>query len=180
VTINTPQYCFRLASLSDEKSIVTLVNSAYRGESSRVGWTTEAELLNGQRTDATEICSLINVRDSLFLLCLRDDEIIGSVHLHKQNEATAYLGMLVILPELQGKGLGKRFIKEAEGLALARWKVTRIQISVITLRIELIAFYERLGYCKTGEVKPFPDDPRFGILKVPSLKFAVLEKQFRL
>ncbi|MDX8386717.1 MAG: GNAT family N-acetyltransferase [Gallionella sp.] len=177
VTANTP-LSYRIASLTDVKAIATLVNSAYRGESSRAGWTTEADLLDGQRTDVTEICRLIDMRDSLFLLCLSDDVIIGSVHLQKLDEATANLGMLVILPVLQGRGLGKRFIREAEELALARWEATRIQISVITLRKELIAFYERLGYCQTGEVKPFPDDPRFGILKVPSLNFEVLEKLF--
>ncbi len=169
---------FRIASLTDGEAIVRLVNSAYRGESSRDGWTTEADLLDGQRTDATEICRLIDMRDSLFLLCLSDNVIIGSVHLQKLDEVAAYMGMLVILPVLQGKGVGKRFIREAEELAQARWEAARIQIQVITYRNELIAFYERLGYCRTGEIKPFPDDPRFGIPKVPSLKFEVLERQF--
>jgi len=169
---------FRIASLTDGSAIVSLVNSAYRGESSRAGWTTEADLLDGQRTDATEINHLIDMEDSLLLLCLSDDVIIGSVHLKRLDEATAYMGMLVILPVLQGRGMGKRFILEAENLALTRWKVARIQIYVITLRNELIAFYERLGYCRTSKIEPFPDDPKFGIPKVPSLEFEVLERQF--
>jgi len=152
------------------------VNSAYRGESSRAGWTTEADLLDGQRTDATEICRLIDMRDSLFLLCQSDDVIIGSVHLKKLDEKTAYMGMLVIQPVLQGRGLGKRFIQEAEGLALASWEATKIQIQVITFRHELIAYYERLGYLRTGETRTFPTDPRFGIPKVRGLEFEILEK----
>src|SRR4051794_13241714 len=42
---------FREAGPADLGAIVALVESAYRGESSRAGWTTEADLLDGQRTD---------------------------------------------------------------------------------------------------------------------------------
>ena len=170
------QLFFRRAAPADVDAIVALVNSAYRGVSSRAGWTTEADLLDGQRTDAAEIAHLISAGDSLILLCQRGDEIIGSVHLEKVDAITAYMGMLVIRPVLQGRGLGKQFIREAENAARAEWGTARMQIWVITLRHELIAYYERLGYRRTGEIRPFPADPRYGIPKVAGLKFEVLEK----
>jgi ribosomal protein S18 acetylase RimI-like enzyme len=167
---------FRRAAPADIGAIVALVNSAYRGESSRAGWTTEADLLDGQRTDAAEIAHLIGVDDSLILLCLRGDEIIGSAHLEMVDTKAAYLGMLVIKPVLQGQSLGKLLIREAEDVARAQWGTTRMQIQVITLRHELIAYYERLGYRRTGEIRPFPTDPRYGVPKLAGLQFEVLEK----
>lgn len=170
------QFSFRRAAPADVDAIVALVNSAYRGESSRAGWTTEADLLDGQRTDAEEIAHLIGADDSLILLCQRGDEIIGSVHLQKVDDATAYMGMLVIRPVLQGRGLGKQFIRVAEQAARAEWGTARMQIWVITLRHELIAYYVRLGYRRTGGIRPFPADPRYGIPKLAGLQFEVLEK----
>lgn len=167
---------FRRATPADVDAIVALVNSAYRGESSRAGWTTEADLLDGQRTDAAEIAHLIAADNSLILLCLRGGEIIGSVHLEKVDATTAYMGMLVIRPVLQGQGLGKQFIRVAEDAARAEWGAVRMQIQVITLRHELIAYYERLGYRRTGQIRPFPADPRYGIPKLAGLQFEVLEK----
>jgi len=167
---------FRRAMPDDVEEIVVLVNSAYRGESSRAGWTTEADLLDGQRTDAVEIAQLVGADESLMLLCQSGNEIIGSVHLEKVDADTAYMGMLVIRPGLQGQGSGKQFIHHAEDAARAEWGTARMQIWVISLRHELIAYYERLGYRRTGEFRPFPTDPRYGIPKVAGLKFEVLEK----
>jgi RimJ/RimL family protein N-acetyltransferase len=167
---------FRRAKLADIDVIVALVNSAYRGMTSRAGWTTEADLLDGQRTDAAEIAQLMGANDSLILLCLLGNEIIGSAHLERFDSTIAYMGMLVIRPVLQGKGLGKQFIREAEQVAHAEWGTTRMQIQVISLRHELIAYYERIGYRRTGEIRQFPSDPRYGIPKVNGLQFEVLEK----
>ena len=167
---------FHRAAPADVDAIVALVNSAYRGESSRAGWTTEADLLDGQRTDAEEISQLMVADDSIILLCLHGIDIIGSVHLEKLDAETSYMGMLVIRPVLQGQGLGKQFMNAAEQTARAEWGTTRMQIQVITLRHELIAYYERLGYRRTGEIRPFPSDPRYGRPKVTGLKFEVLEK----
>jgi len=168
---------FRRAVASDVNSIVALVNSAYRGESSRAGWTTEADILGGQRTDAEEISRLIAEDNSVILLCLRDGEIIGTVHLERVDAATAYMGMLVIRPTLQGRGLGRRFMAEAENFARAEWCSKRMQMKVITLRHELIAYYQRRGYRRTGETGPFPAcNPKYGLPKVAGLMFEVLEK----
>jgi ribosomal protein S18 acetylase RimI-like enzyme len=174
---NKGDLTFRCATAADVDAIVALVNSAYRGESSRAGWTTEADILGGQRTDAQEISRLIAEEGSAILLCLRAGEIIGSAHVERMDTATAYMGMLVIRPVLQGQGLGRCLMDEAERFVRAEWGAARMQMQVITLRHELIAYYERRGYLRTGETKPFPaTDPRFGLPKVEELTFEVLEK----
>lgn len=166
---------FRSATLADVEPIVALVNSAYRGDSSRNGWTTEADLLDGQRTDADEVTRLIVAEDSMFLLCLSNSCIVGNVHLQYRGNA-AYLGMLVIQPGMQGKGTGHKLIQAAEGTAIKIWGAQRMSMYVITLRHELIAFYERRGYRRTGQLEAFPDDVRFGIQRVADLEFELLEK----
>jgi len=167
----------RRATAADVDAIVALVNSAYRGETSRAGWTSEADILGGQRTDAREISHLIAADGSAILLALQDGEIVGSVHVERMDAATAYLGMLVIRPVLQGRGLGRRFMEEAERYVRAEWGASRVQMQVITRRHELIAYYERRGYRRTGEIRPFPAaDPRFGLPKIEGIEFEVLEK----
>jgi len=168
---------FRRAGTADAEAIAALVNSAYRGDSSRAGWTTEADLLGGQRTDAEEIAQLIAREGSALLLCLRAGELVGSVHVERMDDETAYLGMLVIRPVLQGQGLGRSLMEEVERFAGTEWYARRMQMQVITLRPELIAWYERRGYRRTGEIRPFPaSDPRFGLPRVAELQFEVLEK----
>ncbi len=162
---------------ADVDAIVALVNSAYRGESSRAGWTTEADILGGQRTDAEEIARLVATDGSAILLCLRGGETIGSVHVERVDAALAYMGMLVIRPVLQGRGLGRWLMDEAERHVRAEWGAGRMQMQVITLRQELIAYYVRRGYLRTGETRPFPAaDPKFGLPRVEGLMFEVLEK----
>jgi predicted N-acetyltransferase YhbS len=168
---------FRRATPADTATVVALVNSAYRGDSSRAGWTTEADILGGQRTDAGEIAHLIEKEGSVILICQRDGEIIGSVHLEQVDVSTVYMGMLVIKPVLQGQGLGRRFIAEAERFARVGWDPSRMRMQVISLREELIAYYERRGYRRIGETLPFPvSDPGFGLPRVEGLEFEVLEK----
>lgn len=166
---------FRQARLEEVGFIVELVNSAYRGEASKAGWTTEADLLDGQRTDEHEIKNLIEDENSMILLCLQGDEVIGSVNLQRKGEA-GYLGMFVVKPTLQGAGIGKRFLQAAEEICRQKWNSKKMTMSVITLRAELIAFYERRGYQRTGEMLPFPKDPGNGIPRVENLQFEMLEK----
>ena len=177
ISESSAKISFRRAQLSDAATIVELVNSAYRGESSRAGWTTEADILGGQRTDADEISYLITMKDSVILLCLCGDVMIGSVHLEKIDSEMAYLGMLVVNPILQGQGSGKRFMTQAEEFARTEWGIKRMQMQVITLRGELIAYYQRRGYQLTGEIRAFPEfEPKFGLPKVKGLKLSVMEK----
>ncbi len=169
---------FRKARIDEAGQIAALVNSAYRGESSRAGWTTEADFLDGQRTDLEEISGLIGKAASLILLCLDGNDLIGSVHLEKSADA-ACLGMLAINPQLQGRGVGKMLLTEAESMATDAWHSDKMKMAVITIRPELIAYYERRGYRRTGVHKVFPADICFGIQKVKGLKLEWLEKDLR-
>ena len=162
------------AQLEDVSALNKLVNSAYRGESSKKGWTTEADLLGGLRTHEAGIAETISKPDTTILKYTENQEILGCVMLVEQDSAI-YLGMLTVSPELQGKGIGKAFLAAAETHAKEVMK-SIIVMTVISVRTELIDWYERHGYVRTGEIKPFPmNDPNFGIPKQP-LEFIVLEK----
>jgi ribosomal protein S18 acetylase RimI-like enzyme len=167
---------FRCATVEDADAISGLVNSAYRGESSKQGWTTEADLLEGLRTTAQEIQQLITGEDSFLLLCFRGAMLAGSVHVEKQG-AQAYIGMFVVRPDIQGAGIGKHLLKEAETLARKAWQVNSYVMVVITSRHELIAFYERRGYQRTGELNEFPVNPALWTPKVDGLKMERMEKR---
>ena len=165
---------FAICSNEDISSLVKLVNSAYRGESSKKGWTTEADLLDGIRTDKDGIYRMIHQPGSVILKCMMDNELAGCVYLQKQ-ENYLYLGMLTVSPELQASGIGKELLKASEDFA-SREGCDIIMMTVITARQELIQWYERRGYNQTAERRPFPNDPRFGIPKQP-LEFLVMEKK---
>lgn len=170
------QLQYRDACPEEAETIAALVNSAYRGDSSRVGWTTEADLLGGQRTDAGMVRELIEAEGSRLWLCLHNDEIIGSVHL-RDEPGGLYVGMLMVSPLLQGHGIGGRFLAAIEERARREWAATRIRMTVISMRGELIAWYERKGYRRTGVVEAFPTSVRFGIPRVEGLELLVLEKR---
>ncbi len=162
------------ATKNDISEISNLVNSAYRGESSKKGWTTEEHLLGGIRTDEQDLLKTFENDAITVLKFTENDKIIGTVSLEKQGNKL-YLGMLTVSPELQGGGVGKQLLKAAEIFAL-EISIPKIVMTVISVRAELIAWYERHGYVRTGETKPFPmDDPNFGIPK-EFLEFIVLEK----
>jgi len=173
--IDSPDLQFRTASNADAEAIAELVNSGYRGEVSRAGWTTEADYLIGKRTDTEEVAALIAAPDAVLLLCIRDDELAGSVHLQRSDDS-AYLGMFVVKPTLQDRGIGKRFMQAAEEFVKRHWQARRMEMTVITFRLELIAYYERRGYRRTGVYKPFPLDDRRSTAVVDGLQFEVLEK----
>lgn len=173
--IMTITHSMSKAEQQDAGQIAALVNSAYRGESSKQGWTTEADLLAGLRTDTEEIQRLISTDDSLFLLCKVEEKLIGSVHLQKQAEQVC-LGMLVVSPLLQGNGIGKQLLEAAEQAAQETWAVNKSVMTVIACRHELIAFYERRGYRRTGVSKEFPVNPELWTAKVADLRLEILEK----
>lgn len=159
----------------DAGQIAALLNSAYRGESSKQGWTTEADLLAGRRTDTEEILRLIANHDSMFLLCKTKAELLGAVHLQKQLKQVC-LGMLAVSPSLQGRNIGKQLLLAAEQAAQETWAVNKSVMSVISCRNELIAFYERRGYRRTGISKAFPVNPALWTAKIPGLRLEILEK----
>lgn len=165
-----------IASLADIPELVTLINSAYRGEASRKGWTTEADLLAGELRTDTSALSAIMQRPGTLLLRHRENDgrITGSVFLEVQARGL-YLGMLSVSPLAQGGGIGKKLMKAAEDIAREKG-CPCIFMTVISVRDELIAWYERLGYQDTGERQPFVVDARFGTPTRP-LEFLVMEKK---
>lgn len=155
---------FRKALPQDSDAVSALVNSAYRGDSSKVGWTTEAHLLGGQRTDAGKILELIQDPHGRIEMAFENDELIGLMNLIVEGE-TLYFGMLTVRPDLQNRGIGKILIQRTEDLA-RELGLKRVRMTVISQRTELIAFYERRGYTWTGQTEPFPaNEPRFGLPK---------------
>ena len=171
------KYHFRKAQDSDAEALDVLVNSAYRGESSRKGWTTEADLLGGQRTDPQGIRQLIQERESVILLFEKDQAILACVHLKKKDENTCYFGMFTVSPDLQKQGIGKTLMKEAEIFAKNNWHCRLMEMTVITLRTELMNWYLKHGYEKTKEMRDFPyGDDRFGLPLRGDLKMLVLRK----
>ncbi len=163
----------RPATTADVPRLNTLVNGAYRGDGSKKGWTTEADLLDGIRTSEPSLQAMIARPDAVILLAVDDNEIIGCVYL-EQRGPVLYLGMLTVHPEQQARGIGARLMQAAEERA-QQLGCLYIQMSVLTARDSLIAYYLRKGFVDTGERLPFPDDPKFGIPKQP-LQFMVMQK----
>lgn len=164
------------AVAADIPEMVALVNSAYRGDSSRQGWTTEAHLLDGQRTDADDLHDLLTAPGATFLLARQSvtGQLLGSVYL-KAQAPDLYLGMLSVSPAHQAYGIGKQLMAAAEAHARAL-DHSGLLISVISVRHELLAWYERHGFRRTGETIDFPRDTRFGIPK-QELELLLLRKQ---
>lgn len=166
----------RTARHTDVPGLHQLIESAYRGDGARRGWTHEADLLGGQRTDAAALQEILSDPHQRMLLVEDDGVILGCVVV-AERAGGAYLGMLTVRPELQGHGLGRTLLDSAENLARDMFDAGEIEMTVIRQREELIAWYERRGYVRTGERRPFPHhDPRFGVANTPELEFAVLAK----
>ncbi len=169
-------HIIRRATLQDAGPLAQLVNSAYRGASSRKGWTTEADLLDGTRTDETGIVELISKANHALLICESEGKLLGCVEVDTSSPDKLYLGMLTVNPDLQGLGIGKILMKAAESEG-AKSGCLSVYMTVISVRKELIDWYKRQGYQETGERKPFGfNDPKFGLPKKP-LEFIVLEKK---
>jgi len=167
---------FRAATPADIPALIALVTSAYRGDASRAGWTTEADILDGARIDAEGLQADIARARSTILLAERDGHLLACAHVADGGEH-GYFGMFAVDPTQQGSGLGKQLIAEAEAYGVRAWGLSSMLMTVIDVREELIAFYERRGYVRTGIKKPFPyGDERFGIPKRDDLQFEILEK----
>lgn len=169
---------FRAAVAADVPRIVALVESAYRGDSGRRGWTTESDLLDGQRTDADEVSALLVEPDHALLLAETSGTLVSSCLVARQDDA-GYFGMFAVDPTQQDHGVGRAMLAHAEAWAREHWHSRAMVMSVIVQRGELIAWYGRRGYQPTGEYQPFPyGDARFGLPRREDLRFEVLRKVF--
>lgn len=172
---------YRAAQANDISALNRLVESAYRGESAKQGWTHEADLLGGQRTDEDAISESLANPNVVMLVAEENGRIIGCVQGTRLDSddgtVKAYMGMLTVDPTLQAQGLGRQLMTAIEAEVAATFGATAMEMTVIKQRSELIAYYERRGYVRTGETRPFPlDDERFGLPKTRELEFVVLEK----
>jgi ribosomal protein S18 acetylase RimI-like enzyme len=169
---------FRLAGSRDVGAIVRLVDSAYRGDASRAGWTTEADLLDGQRTDAEAVSAVVDAGGSAMLMAEADGHLAGCCQLERRPGGEVYFGMFAVRPGWQGRGLGQEILTEAERLACEEWGAVTMIMTVLVQRLDLIAWYQRRGYRLTGSSRPFPyGEERFGIPRRPDLSFVELAKR---
>ncbi|WP_432483707.1 GNAT family N-acetyltransferase [Kineococcus esterisolvens] len=173
---------FREAALADVPAVVALVESAYRGASSRAGWTTEADLLDGRRTDEEGIAAIVADPDAVLLLAERpaggpaSARLLGCCELRRTGDA-AHFGTFAVRPVLQGGGIGASLLARADAEAVRRWGSAALEMTVIAQRADLIAWYQRRGFSATGHRRPFPyGDERFGVPKRDDLEFLVLRR----
>ena len=165
------------ATPDDLPALHALIETAYRGDTARTGWSHEADLLDGQRTDRDALAAML-ADPAQHLLVLRDNEVLRAcVALTDKGTGLAYLGMLTVDPARQSAGLGRLILAAAEDHAAGHFAAQRVEMTVIAQRHELIAWYERRGYALTCERRPFTaHDPRFGVPRRDDLEFVVMEK----
>ncbi len=164
------------ASDGDLKAVAALVNSGFRGEISRQGWTTEADFLIGERTNEEALRADLRNRPQATMYLYRDaGEPVGCVWLERTDPEVCYLGMLTVRPDLQNRQLGRQLLEDAEVIARTGG-AARMRMVVVHIRDALIAWYERRGYRRTGETRPFPFESQFGQAIRRDLHFVVLEK----
>jgi GNAT superfamily N-acetyltransferase len=170
---------FSTAGEADVDEVVALVESAYRGQASRAGWTTEADLLDGQRTDASAVRELVSDARSQVMVARARGRLAACAHLQRR-DPVAYFGMFAVAPGWQGGRIGTAVLAEAERRAARHWGSLRLEMTVIRQREDLISWYQRRGYRVTGETRPFPyGDDRYGLPRRPDLEFVVLAKDLQ-
>lgn len=157
MTLNAQTMQIRLATIADIPTLHPVIESAYRGDAARAGWTFESDILDGPpRTDPARLAAIVNSPDDRLLIALLEDAPIGCVQITDCGAGTAYLGLLCIDPQRQAAGLGRQLIDAAETLARDDFATTTMEMTVIDRRVELISYYQRRGYALTSEARPFP------------------------
>jgi GNAT superfamily N-acetyltransferase len=160
----------RFATAADVIALRALIESGYRGDSARLGWTHEADIVEGERTTLEELRAIVDDPGSRMLIIHDAAASVGCVHVRNKGDGLCYLGMLCVAPRRQSGGIGKNLIAAAERTAVELFGAERMEMTVIDRRSELIAFYERRGYVPTGERRAFP------VAAVSKFNFVVLSK----
>jgi GNAT superfamily N-acetyltransferase len=167
-----------VAGAGDAEAITELVNSAYRGDSSRRGWTTEADLLGGQRIDVDGVLEIVGAPGQAILVLRARRGPFACAHVRKASPTVAYVGMLTVRPALQGSGIGRQMLAAAESYARVQYGAEFMEMTVFSVREELLAWYERRGYKPSGEIRPFDyDGERLGLPTRDDLEFLVLRRR---
>jgi len=166
----------RPARPGDADVLTDLIRSAYRGQDSRAGWTSEADLVEGERISRDQVLAMISAGGSVLLVGEDAGQIVACCQLRNEGAGLAYFGTFAVSPQAQGAGLGRRLMAEAERQAVGAFAATRLEMTVLAQQDKLIAYYERRGFRRTGETRPFPADPRYARPLRDDLCFAVLEK----
>ncbi|MEN9848868.1 MAG: hypothetical protein RL368_1608 [Pseudomonadota bacterium] len=166
----------KTVTISDIDFIVQLVNSAYRPASNTTSWTHESALITGARINTQQLIEIISNPDSVLLTACYQQQRVACVHIEKRNAQYCYIGMLAVEPKHQNLGFGKQILNFAEKYACTHFGAHYFVMSVLTARTELLAFYLRRGYQKTGELLAYPHTAGVGTPKQADLKIEVLEK----
>jgi predicted N-acetyltransferase YhbS len=166
----------RAARPADADTLTALIRSAYRGDDSRAGWTSEADLVEGERIRTDQVRAMITGAGSLILVGEDADRIVACCQLRNEGAGLACFGTFAVSPQAQGAGLGHQLMTEAEHQAITTFGATRLEMTVLAPQDKLIAYYERRGFRPTGETRPFPADPTYARPLRDGLYFVVLEK----
>ena len=150
----------RLATLSDSPEIVSLVNTAYRSKEVQ-GWTSEAEIIEGDRINLEQVKALIETKKSFLFLAFDQRKLIGCIHIQLEKNL-GHISLLTTHPKIQNLGLGKRLLQFSEDYCFEHYHINAFELSVLSTRKELIEFYERRGYIFTGKVDSYPVDEQVG------------------
>ncbi|TXI16858.1 MAG: GNAT family N-acetyltransferase [Nitrosomonas sp.] len=166
--------CFdlRKAVYEQAQAIADLVNLTYRGD---IGWTTEASIISGDRTSRNEIQAALMDPDAYFFITSQAQLLTSCIYVAKKQDY-AYIGFFSVHPSLQGKGLGKFVLAQTEIFAMETMRVRKFIMFVVSQRQELIAFYERRGYVRTGRIETYPVQTNIGVPKISGLTIEYLEK----
>lgn len=164
------------ATPADLAALHALIESAYRGETARAGWSNEADLLHGPRTAVADLRAMLADNVQRLLVFREGKEVVACVALTDLGQGRAYLGLLTVAPLRQASGFGRLLLAAAEHYAASELGTRLVEMTVIAQRPELIAWYERRGYLLSGERRPFPySNPSAGALR-EDLEFVVLER----
>jgi ribosomal protein S18 acetylase RimI-like enzyme len=166
----------RAARPADAEVLAALIRAAYRGEDSRAGWTSEADLVEGERINPGQVRAMITDTGSLMLVGEDTDRIVACCQVRNEGAGLAYFGTFAVSPQAQGAGLGRQLMTEAEHQAITTFGATRLEMTVLAPQDKLIAYYERRGFHRTAETRPFPADPIYARPLRDGLYFVVLEK----
>jgi uncharacterized protein (TIGR00290 family) len=165
---------WRPATVADVPALVPLVRSAYRGPEARRGWTSDVGLVEGDRIDEEEMRGLILAPAGAVLVVDEDGEIVACCFVEGRRHGCAHLGTFAVRPSRQAGGIGRRLLAEAERYLVRRFGARTLEIDVIELLAPLIAWYERQGFERTGEVRPFPVRPGHAEPVVEDLKMITM------